>query len=87
MATFGEGEGERLTLHYPKPLPMRLDRWLVSQRPEQSRARIQKFIDAGFVRVNGVTGRAKTPSGQAMKCSCGCRPRTACLSESGADPP
>jgi len=61
MATFGEGEGERLTLHYPKPLPMRLDRWLVSQRPEQSRARIQKFIDAGFVRVNGVTGRAKTP--------------------------
>ena len=45
----------------PKPLPMRLDRWLVSQRPEQSRARIQKFIDAGYVRVNGITGRAKTP--------------------------
>jgi 23S rRNA pseudouridine1911/1915/1917 synthase len=61
MAEFGEGEGELLTLHYPKPLPMRLDRWLVSQRPEQSRARIQKFIDAGYVRVNGVTGRAKTP--------------------------
>jgi 23S rRNA pseudouridine1911/1915/1917 synthase len=40
---------------------MRLDRWLVAQRPEQSRARIQKFIDAGYVRVNGVTGRAKTP--------------------------
>ncbi|MFM7732408.1 MAG: RluA family pseudouridine synthase, partial [Cyanobium sp.] len=58
---FGEGEGERLTLTYPKPLPMRLDRWLVSQRPEQSRARIQKFIEAGYVRVNGVTGRAKTP--------------------------
>ena len=58
---FGEGEGELLTLHYPKPLPMRLDRWLVSQRSEQSRARIQKFIDAGFVRVNGITGRAKTP--------------------------
>ena len=61
MGAFGEGEGELLTLHYPRPLPMRLDRWLVSQRPEQSRARIQKFIDAGYVRVNGVTGRAKTP--------------------------
>ena len=60
-AGFGEGEGELLTLQYPKPLPMRLDRWLVSQRPEQSRARIQKFIDAGYVRVNGITGRAKTP--------------------------
>ena len=31
-ASFGEGEGELLTLVYPKPLPMRLDRWLVSQR-------------------------------------------------------
>ncbi len=61
MAGFSEGEGELVTLHYPKPLPMRLDRWLVAQRPEQSRARIQKFIDAGYVRVNGVTGRAKTP--------------------------
>lgn len=61
MAGFGEGEGELLTLQYPKPLPMRLDRWLVAQRPEQSRARIQKFIEAGYVRVNGVTGRAKTP--------------------------
>jgi 23S rRNA pseudouridine1911/1915/1917 synthase len=58
---FGEGEGELLTLTYPRPLPMRLDRWLVAQRPEQSRARIQKFIDAGYVRVNGVPGRAKTP--------------------------
>ena len=58
---FGEGEGELLTLHYPKPLPMRLDRWLASQRSEQSRARIQKFIEAGFVRVNGITGKAKTP--------------------------
>ena len=61
MSGFGEGEGELLTLTYPKPLPMRLDRWLVAQRPEQSRSRIQKFIDAGYVRVNGVTGRAKTP--------------------------
>ena len=59
--SFGKGEGELLTLTYPKPLPMRLDRWLVAQRPEQSRARIQKFIEAGYVRVNGVTGRAKTP--------------------------
>jgi 23S rRNA pseudouridine1911/1915/1917 synthase len=58
---FGEGDGELLTLTYPKPLPMRLDRWLVAQRPEQSRSRIQKFIDAGYVRVNGDTGRAKTP--------------------------
>ncbi|MFM1798001.1 MAG: hypothetical protein RLZZ117_279 [Cyanobacteriota bacterium] len=61
MAGFGVGDGELLTLIYPRPLPMRLDRWLVTQRPEQSRARIQKFIDAGYVRVNGVTGRAKTP--------------------------
>ena len=61
MSNFGEGDGELLTLEYPRPLPMRLDRWLVAQRPEQSRARIQKFIDAGYVRVNGVTGRAKTP--------------------------
>ncbi|WP_320663376.1 RluA family pseudouridine synthase [Prochlorococcus sp. MIT 1223] len=58
---FGEGDGELLILHYHKPLPMRLDRWLVSQRPEQSRARIQKFIEAGFVRVNEITGKAKTP--------------------------
>ena len=61
MSGFGEGEGELVVLTYPKPLPMRLDRWLVAQRPEQSRARIQKFIDAGYVRVNGVTGKAKTP--------------------------
>ncbi|MEB3322384.1 MAG: RluA family pseudouridine synthase [Synechococcaceae cyanobacterium] len=61
MAGFGEGAGDLLTLTYPKPLPMRLDRWLVAQRPEQSRARIQKFIEAGCVRVNGVPGRAKTP--------------------------
>ena len=58
---FGEGEGELIKLIYKKSLPMRLDRWLVSQRPEQSRARIQKFIDSGFVKVNGVKGLAKTP--------------------------
>ncbi len=61
MSGFGDGEGDLVTLRYPRPLPMRLDRWLVAQRPEQSRARIQKFIEAGYVRVNGVTGRAKTP--------------------------
>jgi 23S rRNA pseudouridine1911/1915/1917 synthase len=61
MKGFGQGEGELITLTYPRPLPMRLDRWLVAQRPEQSRARIQKFIDAGCVRVNGIEGRAKTP--------------------------
>ncbi|KGG13179.1 MULTISPECIES: RluA family pseudouridine synthase [Prochlorococcus] len=59
--SFGEGEGELIILHYPKPLPMRLDRWLVSQRSEQSRASIQKFINAGFVKVNGKEGKAKTP--------------------------
>ncbi len=58
---FGQGEGELIALKYDKPLPMRLDRWLVSQRPEQSRARIQKFINAELVRVNGKTGSAKTP--------------------------
>jgi 23S rRNA pseudouridine1911/1915/1917 synthase len=61
MEEFGQGEGELIALTYPRLLPMRLDRWLVAQRPEQSRARIQKFIDAGCVRVNGVMGRAKTP--------------------------
>ena len=59
--SFGEGEGELFILHYSKPLPMRLDRWLVSQRAEQSRSRIQKFIEAGFVQVNGNTAKAKTP--------------------------
>ncbi len=58
---FGEGEGEVVILHYPKPLPMRLDRWLVSQRPEQSRSRIQKFINNGYVKINEITAKAKTP--------------------------
>ncbi|BEV35292.1 RluA family pseudouridine synthase [Synechococcus sp. M16CYN] len=58
---FGEGRGEMATLTYSRSLPMRLDRWLVSQRREQSRARIQKFIGAGYVRVNGRPGKAKTP--------------------------
>jgi len=58
---FGVGDGELVTLQYPRPLPMRLDRWLVSQRPEQSRASIQKFIENGLVLVNGKQGKAKTP--------------------------
>ena len=49
---FGQGPGELFEGEYKKPLPMRLDRWLVSQRAEQSRAHIQKFIEAGFARVN-----------------------------------
>ncbi|MCP9772265.1 RluA family pseudouridine synthase [Synechococcus sp. Tobar12-5m-g] len=61
MTAFGSGDGALISLVYPRPLPMRLDRWLVAQRPEQSRARIQKLIEAGLVQVNGVTGRAKTP--------------------------
>ena len=61
QSKFGEGKGELIKLTYEKPLPMRLDRWLVSQRPEQSRSRIQKFIDYGFVLVNGIKGLAKTP--------------------------
>ena len=42
---FGEGEGELLEIIYELPLPMRLDRWLVSKRPEQSRygQRLQSF--------------------------------------------
>ena len=59
--SFGEGEGKLVILHYPKPLPMRLDRWLVSQRSEQSRSRIQKLIEHGLVLVNGKEGKAKTP--------------------------
>ncbi len=59
--SFGEGKGELVKLHYTKPLPMRLDRWLVSQRSEQSRSRIQKFIENGLVLVNGTAGKAKTP--------------------------
>jgi 23S rRNA pseudouridine1911/1915/1917 synthase len=61
VTAFGSGDGALISLVYPRPLPMRLDRWLVAQRPEQSRARIQKLIEAGLVQVNGVTGRAKTP--------------------------
>ena len=58
---FGEGKGELFQLEYNRSMPMRLDRWLVSQRSEQSRAHIQKFIEAGYAKVNGLTGKAKTP--------------------------
>ena len=54
-------KGELLKLKYPKPLPMRLDRWLVRELPEESRTRIQKFIDADLVRINGIAAQAKTP--------------------------
>ena len=61
-ATFGHGVGQLVRLTYDKPLPMRLDRWLVQQRQDQSRARIQKLIAQQLVRVNGATTpRAKTP--------------------------
>ncbi len=59
--SFGIGEGELIEIVYELPLPMRLDRWLVSQRPEQSRARIQHFINSGLVLVNYKTAKAKTP--------------------------
>ena len=56
-----EEKGKLIILKYSRPLPMRLDRWLVSQRSEQSRAHIQKFIEAGYAKVNGKTGKSKTP--------------------------
>ena len=59
--SFGVGEGELIEITYDLPLPMRLDRWLVSKRPEQSRARIQHFINSGLVLVNYKTAKAKTP--------------------------
>ena len=34
--SFGIGEGELIEIIYELPLPMRLDRWLVSKRTEQS---------------------------------------------------
>ncbi len=59
--SFGLGEGELIEIIYELPLPMRLDRWLVSKRPEQSRARIQNLINSGLVLVNYKTAKAKTP--------------------------
>tara|TARA_Y100001970_G_scaffold294330_1_gene450681 strand:+ start:8317 stop:9279 length:963 start_codon:yes stop_codon:yes gene_type:complete len=59
--TFGEGEGEFIEITYGFSLPMRLDRWLVSQRPEQSRSSIKNFIDSGLVLINYKSAKAKTP--------------------------
>ena len=58
---FGEGDGEFIEITYKFDLPMRLDRWLVSQRPEQSRSSIKNFIEAGMVLVNYKLAKAKTP--------------------------
>ena len=58
---FGDGEGELIEMQYDFELPMRLDRWLVSQRSEQSRTSIQNLISSGFVLVNFKPAKAKTP--------------------------
>ena len=58
---FGEGKGEFIEITYKFSLPMRLDRWLVSQRPEQSRSSIKNFIEEGLVLVNFKPAKAKTP--------------------------
>ena len=58
---FGEGIGKMFVFSYDKDLPMRLDRWLVMKLKDQSRARIQKFINSQYVRINGINGQAKTP--------------------------
>ena len=49
--SFGTGEGELLEIIYELPLPMRLDRWLVGKRPEQSRARIQHLINLSLIHI------------------------------------
>tara|TARA_B100000212_G_scaffold333989_1_gene304122 strand:+ start:483 stop:1445 length:963 start_codon:yes stop_codon:yes gene_type:complete len=58
---FGIGDGELIEIKYKYDLPMRLDRWLVSQRPEQSRTSIQNFINDGLILINYKTAKAKTP--------------------------
>ena len=58
---FGEGKGELIEITYLLDLPMRLDRWLVSERPEQSRSSIQNLINTGLVLVNYKTAKSKTP--------------------------
>ncbi len=58
---FGQGEGELIEIKYKFELPMRLDRWLVSQRAEQSRTSIQKFINSGLILINYKPAKAKTP--------------------------
>jgi 23S rRNA pseudouridine1911/1915/1917 synthase len=50
----GRPSGESRTLRVdPAGAGERLDRWLAGRIPETSRARVQKWIDAGRVRVNG----------------------------------
>ena len=58
---FGQGDGELIEIKYKFELPMRLDRWLVSQRPEQSRTSIQTFINSGLILINYKPAKAKTP--------------------------
>ena len=58
---FGEGKGEFIEIRYEFSLPMRLDRWLVGKRPEQSRSSIKNFIDLGLVLINYKPAKAKTP--------------------------
>ena len=58
---FGLGEGELIELICKLDLPMRLDRWLVSERPEQSRSSIQNLINSGLVLINYKTAKPKTP--------------------------
>ena len=58
---FGIGNGELIEIKYKFELPMRLDRWLVSQRPEQSRTSIQHYINSGLILINYKTAKAKTP--------------------------
>tara|TARA_Y100000589_G_scaffold118511_1_gene112639 strand:- start:11133 stop:12092 length:960 start_codon:yes stop_codon:yes gene_type:complete len=58
---FGSREGELIEITYNLSLPMRLDRWLVSVRPEQSRSSIQNMINSELILVNYKTAKAKTP--------------------------
>tara|TARA_Y100000589_G_scaffold195482_1_gene184793 strand:- start:2311 stop:3270 length:960 start_codon:yes stop_codon:yes gene_type:complete len=58
---FGSGEGELIEITYNLPLPMRLDRWLASQRPEQSRSSIQNMINSELILINYKTAKSKTP--------------------------
>jgi 23S rRNA pseudouridine1911/1915/1917 synthase len=48
---------EVLTLRYPKKEKERLDHFLVESLPEYSRARLQGFIKAGYVAVNGMNSQ------------------------------
>lgn len=49
--------GEQVTLRFEEPEPERLDKFLVSRFPDQSRSRIQQWIRQGLVRVNGRPAR------------------------------